>query len=541
MPDFELETTFDYKFTTRQFSDGAPVTFASGAVEIYEDNSVTQITGAETLTIDFDSITGLHNLRIAATAANGFAVDSSYAAVVSAGTVGGTSVVGEVIMNFTIEKQMEEVRSDVAAIHSQTTVIESDTTVIESDTTAIHSQTTVVESDSIVIESSVQAVETDTGNIYSDTTIIASDAVLIYSDTTAIHSQTTVIESDSTVIEGAAGGTTVAAIVDSTWDEVITGATHNVANSSGRRLRQIEATFVVASGTAQAGTATTITLAAGESATDDIFRGDRIVITEGTGAGEHDIITAYNGTTKVATVAETWVITPDATSVYELTPASVDVETWQHSTVTGTGDMAQVESDLTVIESDTTVIESDTTAIEAAGGSLTAAQDSKLTKVASDVVIVGSDVVLIYSDTTAIHSDTTIIASDVVLVYSDTAAIHSDTAIIASDAVLIYSDTTAIHSQTTVIESDSVLVEALRVHGTVDTAAFTPTTTEFEADDITEATPDHYNGRIVIFTSGALSGQATDITDYALSGANGHFTVTALTEAPGNNDTFDIV
>lgn len=81
------------------------------------------------------------------------------------------------------------------------------------------------------------------------------------------------------------------------------------------------------------------------------------------------------------------------------------------------------------------------------------------------------------------------------------------------------------------------------ITGTVDTATngHTPTTTEFQADDITEATADHYNGRVVIFTSGALNGQATDITDYAAVGGIGQFTVTALTEAPANNDTFIIV
>lgn len=81
------------------------------------------------------------------------------------------------------------------------------------------------------------------------------------------------------------------------------------------------------------------------------------------------------------------------------------------------------------------------------------------------------------------------------------------------------------------------------IPGTVDTATntHTPTTTEFQADDITEATADHYNGRIVIFTSGALLGQATDITDYVAVGGIGQFTVTALTEAPANNDTFIIV
>lgn len=81
------------------------------------------------------------------------------------------------------------------------------------------------------------------------------------------------------------------------------------------------------------------------------------------------------------------------------------------------------------------------------------------------------------------------------------------------------------------------------IPGTVDTATntHTPTTTEFQADDITEATDDHYNGRIVIFTSGALTGQATTITDYTAVGGIGQFTVTALTEAPANNNTFIIV
>lgn len=72
-----------------------------------------------------------------------------------------------------------------------------------------------------------------------------------------------------------------------------------------------------------------------------------------------------------------------------------------------------------------------------------------------------------------------------------------------------------------------------------DTVA--PSTTVFEADDITEATADHYNGRIVVFTTGVLAGQATDITDYELNGGKGKFTVTAMTEAPGNNDTGIII
>ncbi len=83
--------------------------------------------------------------------------------------------------------------------------------------------------------------------------------------------------------------------------------------------------------------------------------------------------------------------------------------------------------------------------------------------------------------------------------------------------------------------------------GTVDTASFTATTTQFEADALTfagvsniAAASDHFVGRIVCFTSGTLKGQVTDITDYSLQGSNARFTVTALTSAPADNGTFVI-
>jgi len=81
------------------------------------------------------------------------------------------------------------------------------------------------------------------------------------------------------------------------------------------------------------------------------------------------------------------------------------------------------------------------------------------------------------------------------------------------------------------------------IKATVDTVVntHTPTTTEFQADDITEATADHYIGRRIIFTSGVLDEQSKEITDYAAVGGIGQFTTEAFTEAPSNNDTFIIV
>jgi hypothetical protein len=79
------------------------------------------------------------------------------------------------------------------------------------------------------------------------------------------------------------------------------------------------------------------------------------------------------------------------------------------------------------------------------------------------------------------------------------------------------------------------------VAGTSDNTGFTGTTTQFEASDVTEATADHYNGRVIVFTGGALAGQATLITDYSLATGRGHFTVSTLTEAVPNGSTFVIV
>ena len=132
VPDYTLEDTLDFKFTTRQFSTGAPFAFAAGAIEIYEDNDITQITAAETLTLEFDGVTGLHNLRVAATAANGFENGKSYHAVVSAGTVDGVSVVGEVVQQFSIGRSAAAVdlangTDGLSAIKAETALILTDT------------------------------------------------------------------------------------------------------------------------------------------------------------------------------------------------------------------------------------------------------------------------------------------------------------------------------------------------------------------------------------------------------------------------------
>jgi len=72
-------------------------------------------------------------------------------------------------------------------------------------------------------------------------------------------------------------------------------------------------------GTAQAGTSTTITLKSSSSSVNDYFNGLYITITGGTGSGQIRIIEDYVGSTKVVTVDRAWTTTPDSTSTYSIT------------------------------------------------------------------------------------------------------------------------------------------------------------------------------------------------------------------------------
>lgn len=91
---------------------------------------------------------------------------------------------------------------------------------------------------------------------------------------------------------------------------------HNVANTQVN-LAEVGYPGVVGA-TAQAGGISTITLAATASSTDSAHKGVYIKITGGTGANQVAYITAYNGTTKVATITPAWTTEPDNTSVYNL-------------------------------------------------------------------------------------------------------------------------------------------------------------------------------------------------------------------------------
>lgn len=95
----------DVKFTTRTTA-GVPSTLGgTPAIKVYKTNSTsTEVTTGVTLSADFDSTTGLNSLRID-TSSDGtfYSNGSSFAAVITAGTVNSVSVVGETVLNFRLE------------------------------------------------------------------------------------------------------------------------------------------------------------------------------------------------------------------------------------------------------------------------------------------------------------------------------------------------------------------------------------------------------------------------------------------------------
>lgn len=104
--DYDASTVVYGKFTTYRPSTGAPYTLGgTPALSVYKDNSTTQSTTGVSLTVDFDSVTGLHHYAID-TSADGtfYSAGSFFDIVITTGTVDSVSAVGTVVGSFTIRK-----------------------------------------------------------------------------------------------------------------------------------------------------------------------------------------------------------------------------------------------------------------------------------------------------------------------------------------------------------------------------------------------------------------------------------------------------
>ena len=313
--DFRLEDTFDVKFCTVT-TTGAPTTLAgTPVISAYVGNSLTQITAGITLTVDFDAVTGLHNVRVVATAANGYATASNYQLVITTGTVGGTSVVGYVVAQFSIEAR-SSLRPTTAGRTldvSATGEAGLDWANIGAPTTAQNLSATNIDVDQVVASVSGAVGSIGVGGIATtsfaagaiDAAAIAADAIgaaeiangAIDAATFAAGAIDAAAIAADAIGSSELAATAVAEIADGVWDELRAG--HTTQASYG------ENQAAVISGSAITGTLSTTQMTTDlTNATNDSMNG-RTVIFKGNVtaalAGQATNITAYVGATKLVT------------------------------------------------------------------------------------------------------------------------------------------------------------------------------------------------------------------------------------------------
>lgn len=278
--DYRLGDTIYTKFTTVQ-STGAPTTLAgTPVVSAYPNNSTTELTAGITLTVDFDTRTGLNHLTIVASGGNGYATATDYQLVITTGTVNSVSAVGYVVAEFSIENR-SALRPATAA------------------------RQLVVDASGLADANVVKLGPSGSGTAQTARDIGASVLLSAGTGTGQLDFTSGVVKSNGTQWNGAAvttpltAGTPVVEWVPSGWRQ----------------------------NTAQAGAAGSITLDASASATDNFYKYCKIVLLGGTGAGQARLCTGYTGSTKVATVVPNWTTNPDSTSKFATMPlALADLE-----------------------------------------------------------------------------------------------------------------------------------------------------------------------------------------------------------------------
>ena len=219
VPDYPLDETIDFKFTSRAFATGIPTTLAgTPVVKIYEDNSTTEITTVDPVTVDFDGITGLNHLRVVATGANGFEAGKSYHCVLSVGTVSGVSVVGEVVASFSIE------RSPVnwANVTAPTTTVDLSATDLQLvDTVTTYTNNTVQTGDTYALANG------SAGFVAIDTVV---DAIKVKTD---FLPSATAGTAGGVFIAGTNAATTITTSLTTTFTGNLTGSVASVTGAVG--------------------------------------------------------------------------------------------------------------------------------------------------------------------------------------------------------------------------------------------------------------------------------------------------------------------
>lgn len=249
-------------------------------------------------------------------------------------------------------------------------------------------------------QTQITNIEEDTADIqpnYAQASVVAGVAQA--SSLTTVSGNVDDIETNyaqASTVAGVAQASLLAAIdtasaetiVDLIWDEELTGATHNVAKSAGRRIREIENVTFLESGTLASATSSTVELPGTSNSNNDWYTDAIIVISKNTGVGQARHIDGYTGSTKVMAIDPVWITTPDNTSEYAILAFSeVHVHEIASKGLTGiTQDIDGNSSVLAAILVDTANIQPNYAAASTVAG---VAQASTITAIAQASTVAG--------------------------------------------------------------------------------------------------------------------------------------------------------
>jgi len=223
--------------------------------------------------------------------------------------------------------EIDSVQADIAALNDPTAAAIADAVWDEAKAGHVAAGSFGDEVQAHALSSEVAAVQADTDDIQTrlPAALVAgrmsSDAVAISGSTAAADGvEANIANLDAAITTRAtpAQVATELATYDGPTHTELIAEIDDVQADIATRAAAADTAKVIRKATAQAGGATSITLDASASATDDLYNRCRINLTGGTGAGQSNIITDYNGTTKVATVDATWATNPDATTTFEI-------------------------------------------------------------------------------------------------------------------------------------------------------------------------------------------------------------------------------
>ncbi len=285
--DFKEDETVHFIWNTFDDNNASVTRSTNGTVSVYKDNGVTQSVAGITDTEGFDSLTGIHACTIDLSADAFYASGANYTVVVSAMTVAG-DVINAALAHFSIEN-----RAPILAIGAPSA--------IDSGTATLAGML-------------LKMIDDNAGADFDATT----------------DSLEKIKNSVGTPVALDGGSATLAAMLAKMADDN-GGASFDATTDS---LRQQVTNRVIRTNTAQAGAAGTITLDASASATNDFYKDCVVYIRSGTGSGQHRLINAYNGTSKVATIAPDWKTNPDNTSVFDVIPGHAAIIAGLVDTVT---------------------------------------------------------------------------------------------------------------------------------------------------------------------------------------------------------------